>query len=198
VLFHHDPDHDDDRVDALVERCRQRVVERGGTLHVTAAAEGVELVLPESAPLGNACEQSPKAPPRVRGARVLLADDDPNIRQAIGDALRASGAIIEEAGDGEAALAAVARRRPDLVIIERSMPKLDGLAVIRALRAAPATSDLPVLLLNLDEGDTRDGFAAGADDYMTKPFTPAQIRSRVERWLLRSRSTNGKKRHPVG
>ena len=153
--------------------------------------------LPETAALGNACDRSPAAPPRVKGARVLLADDDPKVRQVIGDVLRASGAVIEEAGDGEAALAAVARRRPDLVIIERRMPKLDGLEVIRALRAAPATHNLPILLLNLDEDATRDGFAAGADDYMTKPFTTAQIRSRVERWLLRSRSANGKKRHPV-
>jgi CheY-like chemotaxis protein/phosphoribosyl 1,2-cyclic phosphodiesterase len=198
VLFHHDPDHDDDRIDALVERCRQRVAERGGSLRVTAAAEGQELFLPETAAPGNAWDQSPAAPPRVKGARVLLADDDPKVRQVIGDVLRASGAVIEEAGDGEEALAAVARRRPDLVIIDRRMPKLDGLEVIRALRAAPATHNLPVLLLNLDEDATRDGFAAGADDYMTKPFTPAQIRSRVERWLLRSRSANGKKRHPTG
>jgi CheY-like chemotaxis protein len=195
VLFHHDPDHDDDRIDALVERCRQRVVERGGSLRITAAAEGEELILRETAALGSACDRRSAAPPRVKGARVLLADDDPNVRQVIGDVLRASGAVIEEAGDGEAALAAVARRRPDLVIIERRMPKLDGLEVIRALRAAPATNSLPILLLNLDEDATRDGFAAGADDYMTKPFTPAQIRSRVERWLLRSRSANGKKRH---
>ena len=77
--------------------------------------------------------------------------------------------MIEEAGDGEEALAAVARRRPDLVIIERRMPKLDGLEVIRALRAAPATHNLPVLLLNLDEDATRDGFATSADDSSTKP-----------------------------
>ena len=130
-------------------------------------------------------------------AKVLIADDEQSITAGLSAILSDEGYAVEIAPDGQKALDRLSEDRFGVVLADLKMPKLDGLAVIRALRAAPATSDLPVLLLNLDEGDTRDGFAAGADDYMTKPFTPAQIRSRVERWLLRSRSANGKKRHPV-
>ncbi len=193
VLFHHDPDHDDDRIDALVERCRQRVAARGGKLLVTAAAEGSEIVLPETEPVGGAGDLVLAPPPTVHGARVVLADDDPAVRQVVGELLRESGASVVEAGDGEAALAAVARQRPDLLILDLRMPKRDGLDVLRTLRAAPATRDLPVLLLTVNEDATRDSFAAGASDYMIKPFTQAQIRSRLERWLLRARSANGKR-----
>jgi CheY-like chemotaxis protein/phosphoribosyl 1,2-cyclic phosphodiesterase len=194
VLFHHDPDHDDDRVDALVERCRLRVAERGGNLLITAAAEGTELVLPETTAVGGTGDLTMAPPPSIVGARVLIVDDDPAVRQLVSDALRSSGATVEDADDGDEALAVVTRRRPDLVILDLTLPKRDGLDVLRELRAAPATRDLPVLLLTADEDATRASFAAGADDYMTKPFTPAQIRSRVERWLLRSRSANGKKK----
>jgi len=122
----------------------------------------------------------------------VVADDDPSVRATVGALLRESGASVEEADDGEAALAAVARERPDLLVLDLRMPKRDGLEVLRALRATPTTRDLPVLLLTVNEDATRDSFAAGASDYMIKPFTQAQIRARLERWLLRARSANGK------
>ena len=117
--------------------------------------------------------------------RVLLVDDDPHIRQLLAFAFDKAGFAVEEAGDGEAALTAVARQAPDLVVLDINMPRMDGLEVCRRLRA---TSEVPVLFLSSrdEEFDRVLGIELGADDYVTKPFSPREVVARANAILRRT------------
>lgn len=119
--------------------------------------------------------------------QVLVVDDDPHIRQLLVFALEKAGLGADEAGDGEAALAAVDRTAPDLVILDINMPKLDGLEVCRRLRAR---GDLPILFLSSrdDEIDRILGIELGGDDYVVKPFSPREVVARVQAILRRARA----------
>ncbi|WP_068879230.1 response regulator transcription factor [Phenylobacterium sp. CCH12-B4] len=119
--------------------------------------------------------------------QVLVVDDDPHIRQLLVFALEKAGLSAREAEDGEAALAAVDQQRPDLVVLDINMPKLDGLEVCRRLRAQ---GDLPILFLSSrdDEIDRILGIELGADDYVVKPFSPREVTARVQAILRRARS----------
>jgi signal transduction histidine kinase len=112
--------------------------------------------------------------------RLLVADDNQDMREYL-QRLLAQYWEVEVVGDGEAALDAVRRTRPDLVLTDVMMPKLDGFGVLRALRADPATRTLPVVLLSARAGEESrvDGFDAGADDYLTKPFAARELLARV-------------------
>ena len=119
---------------------------------------------------------------------VLVVDDDSDIRALISWKLSLSGfAIIGEA-DGEGALRAAAGEsqnapgvRPDLVLLDWTMPRMSGIEVCKALRSDPSTSDLPIILLTAkaQESEVAQGLAAGADDYIVKPFSPGELLRRV-------------------
>jgi len=119
---------------------------------------------------------------------VLVVDDDPHIRQLLVFALEKAGLRTREAGDGEAALAAVAEELPDLVVLDINMPKLDGLEVCRRLRAK---GDLPILFLSSrdDEIDRVVGIELGGDDYVVKPFSPREVVARVMAILRRTQGS---------
>ncbi len=116
---------------------------------------------------------------------ILVVDDDPHIRQLLVFALEKAGFACVEAADGEAALAGVATHAPDLVVLDINMPRMDGLEVCRRLRAE---GDLPVLFLSSrdDEIDRILGIELGADDYVTKPFSPREVVARVQAVLRRT------------
>ena len=115
---------------------------------------------------------------------ILVADDDPHIRQLLVFALAKAGLDTLEAGDGEEAIAMVEAQRPDLVVLDINMPRMDGIEVCRRLRA---TGDLPILFLSSrdDEIDRILGIELGADDYVTKPFSPREVVARVMAILRR-------------
>ena len=104
--------------------------------------------------------------------RILLVDDEDRIREIVRGYLESEGFEVSEARDGEAALDAARDWHPDLVVLDVMMPGTDGIEVLRKLRA---TSELPVILLTArsEEVDTLLGLSMGADDYVTKPFSPA-------------------------
>ena len=116
--------------------------------------------------------------------RVLIADDDPHIRDVIAYALEAAGYQTEAVADGQAALEAALTGGFGLIILDIGMPEMDGLAVCRELRKS---SELPVLFLTArdDEVDRILGFELGGDDYVTKPFSPREVVSRVRAILKR-------------
>jgi two-component system, OmpR family, response regulator len=116
--------------------------------------------------------------------RILVVDDDAHIREVLTFALAKAGMETAEAGDGEAALAAVERQRPDLVVLDINMPRMDGLEVCRRLRSS---GDLPILFLSSrdDEIDRVVGLELGADDYVVKPFSPREVVARVSAILKR-------------
>ncbi len=116
---------------------------------------------------------------------VLVVDDDPHIRELLAFAFDKAGMAVREAGDGEEALAEVARAVPDLVVLDINMPRMDGLEVCRRLRA---TTDIPVLFLSSrdEEFDRVLGIELGADDYVVKPFSPREVVARANAILRRS------------
>ena len=118
---------------------------------------------------------------------VLVADDDPDILTLVGFRLERAGYEVLPARDGEEALALALERQPDLAILDVMMPKLDGYEVTQRLRDNAATSGMPVILLTarVQEADITRGFEAGADDYIKKPFSPQELRTRVQAILGR-------------
>ena len=116
--------------------------------------------------------------------RILIVDDEPDIRQLVSDVLESGTGEYEinHAVDGEDALKKVATKKPDLVILDIMMPRMDGLETCRRLRASEATKSIPVILLTVKAGmESRDeGFGCGADLYMTKPFDPEELRRMVK------------------
>lgn len=114
------------------------------------------------------------------GARILLADDNADMRAYVRDLL-APHYVIDLAADGEQALIAARRQRPDLILSDVMMPRLDGFALLAAVRADPALRSIPVVLLSARAGeDSRiEGFDAGADDYLIKPFSARELLARV-------------------
>lgn len=118
--------------------------------------------------------------------KILLVDDDPGIRLSVQRALEFEGYRVTTAEDGEAALVAIAAAQPDCVILDISMPRLDGLGVCRRLRQDG--NDIPILVLTARQqvADRVSGLDAGADDYLAKPFALEELLARV-RALLRRR-----------
>ena len=121
-------------------------------------------------------------------ARILVADDDVDIRELVEFKLSTLGHDVVAVGDGAAAVEACRSERPDLAVLDVMMPGVSGLDAIRAIRADPALADLPVILLTAraQESDVETGFDSGADDYITKPFSPRELASRVQALLSRS------------
>jgi len=123
-------------------------------------------------------------------ARIVVADDDVDIRELVEFKLSTLGHDVVAVSDGAAAVDACQARRPDLAVLDVMMPGLNGYEVTRQLRADPATAAIPVILLTarVQEADVSRGFEAGADDYLRKPFSPQELRSRVQAILARRSS----------
>jgi DNA-binding response OmpR family regulator len=119
---------------------------------------------------------------------VLIVDDDADIREIAVLKLRLAGLDVETESDGESGLAAALELKPDLVLLDWMMPRLTGLEVCRRLRENPETAETPIMLLTAraQEADVDRGFAAGADDYIVKPFSPRELVTRVSAQLARS------------
>jgi DNA-binding response OmpR family regulator len=118
---------------------------------------------------------------------VLAADDDEDILELIVFRLEHSGYTVLQARDGAEALDLARRSRPDLAVLDVMMPKLDGFELTRRLREDESTSKMPIILLTArtQEADVQRGFDAGADDYLRKPFSPQELRARVQAILGR-------------
>jgi two-component system, OmpR family, response regulator len=119
------------------------------------------------------------------GRRILVVDDDPWIRRMVASALERHAYQVDNAADGYEGLAKAVQIKPDLIISDVLMPRMDGWAFIRALRSNPETSLVPVIFLTaLNKDDDRIlGFRLGADDYLAKPFRLEELDLRVERVL---------------
>jgi DNA-binding response OmpR family regulator len=114
-------------------------------------------------------------------ARILVAEDERDIRELIGFTLRHHGHTVLTAPNGEEALALALRELPDLVLLDIRMPRLTGYDVCRRLRAEPSTRDIPIAFLSAkgQEAEIQAGMDAGATDYILKPFAPDQLINRV-------------------
>ena len=129
---------------------------------------------------------------RMLPARVLVADDNADMREYLARLLRTAGYLVTTVTDGEAALDAVRAGLPDLVISDVMMPRLDGLGLVAALRADARTAAVPALLLSARAGQEAsvEGLRAGADDYLVKPFSAVELLARVSSNLGMARFRN--------
>jgi DNA-binding response OmpR family regulator len=120
-------------------------------------------------------------------AVVLVADDDADILELVAFRLERAGYEVVAARDGEEALKQAVELQPDLAVLDVMMPKLNGYEVTQELRRTDATHAMPVILLTarVQEADITRGFDAGADDYIKKPFSPQELRARVQAVLGR-------------
>ena len=120
---------------------------------------------------------------------VLIADDEPNQLELVSFNLTQAGYKVTKASDGQQALELAEELMPDLLLLDWMMPKLSGIDVCRAMRQKKELKHLPVIMLSArgEEGDKILGLDIGADDYITKPFSPRELLSRVQAVLRRSR-----------
>ena len=114
---------------------------------------------------------------------ILTVDDEIHIRRLIEVNLQRAGYCVSTAGDGEEALRAVDGERPDLVILDVMMPRMDGFEVLRRLKADPATASLPIIMLTAkaQDADVFRGWQGGVEWYLTKPFNPQQLLLLIKR-----------------
>jgi two-component system phosphate regulon response regulator PhoB len=121
---------------------------------------------------------------------VLVADDDADIRDLVAFKLEQAGFEVIAVQDGQTALEQARSRQPTLAVLDVSMPGLCGIDVCRMLRADPATAGILIIMLTarVQEQDVEGGFSAGADDYVTKPFSPRELVSRIQALLSRARA----------
>ena len=121
----------------------------------------------------------------MSSARILVVDDDPQIRRVLRTALIAQGYEVADARNGEEAVEKLHDEKPDLVILDMNMPRMNGLETCRSIRT---TSDVPIIMLTVRdaESDKVEALDAGADDYMTKPFSSPELLARIRAALRRS------------
>jgi len=121
--------------------------------------------------------------------KILIVEDEAAVVTLLRYNLEHQGFEVDAVSDGEEALVAVEENPPDLILLDWMLPQLSGIEVCRQLRRKPATKQLPVILLTArgEEADTVRGLDSGADDYVTKPFSPAELTARVHALLRRSR-----------
>jgi two-component system response regulator ResD len=123
-----------------------------------------------------------------REVKILIADDDPRVVELVQAYLEKEGFAVLVATDGDEALDLATRHRPDLVVLDIMLPKLDGWAVCRRLREDPDTRTIPIVMLTSrgEEMDRVLGLELGADDYVTKPFSPRELVARIKAVLRRT------------
>jgi DNA-binding response OmpR family regulator len=119
---------------------------------------------------------------------VLVVDDEEYILRILGFALRAEGWDVITASDGARAIQQVSVKRPDIVVLDLMMPVMDGYQVLQRLKGEPASRDIPVIVLTAKgrDADREAALEAGADLYMTKPFSPQRLVERVQEMLTTS------------
>ena len=132
--------------------------------------------------------------------KILIVEDDADIIEMITYNLRKEGYKTASVLDGEEAIYSVKKQMPDLIILDLMLPGIDGLEVCRNLRGKESTSQIPIIMLTAksQETDKVVGLELGADDYITKPFSPRELIARIKAVLRRSRPSFHKKRIEIG
>ena len=123
------------------------------------------------------------------GGHILLVEDDPALAELVGWHLAREGHSVAQTADGEEALLLAAERTPDLVLLDWMIEGIPGIEVCRRLRRMPATATVPIIMLTArgEEADRIRGLETGADDYVTKPFSPRELIARITAVLRRAR-----------
>lgn len=145
------------------------------------AVRAPEPIVPDPSPLAALPVPADLEGPDVLAPLALVAEDNPELRRFLGEVL-STRFRVRAVVDGEEALAAAAAEPPDLVVTDVSMPRIDGIELVRRLRATPATREIPILVVTArgEPNEVLDGFDAGADDYVLKPFHGRELLARID------------------
>jgi CheY-like chemotaxis protein/phosphoribosyl 1,2-cyclic phosphodiesterase len=192
ALTHHDPSHDDDFVAEIERNARSLALRQGTRIDVFCAYEGCEIVLEPRSALKPFISDAPhQASVAQRQFHILVVDDQPEMLTLIVRALEDEQYVVRTATGGLEALRRIDEHLPDLLVLDYKMIGMDGMAVMKAIRAKPETQSLPVLMLTAmtDEASTRAGFDAGVTDYVTKPYSIPQLTARVRACLTRTQNS---------
>src|SRR3954469_10143721 len=124
--------------------------------------------------------------------RVLVVEDDPDIAQLVAHYLGKSGFSVDLLTNGRDALASIAARAPDVLVLDLMLPQVDGLEICRVVRGNEATAGIPIIMLTAraEESDRIVGLEIGADDYLAKPFSPNELVARVRALVRRAQRTH--------
>jgi DNA-binding response OmpR family regulator len=124
-------------------------------------------------------------------ARILVAEDDPDIANLLAHYLQRAGFEADLVASGRDVLPRIKKAPPDLLLLDIMLPGLDGLAVCRSVRGEPATAAIPIIMLTArgEESDRIVGLELGADDYITTPFSPNEVVARIRALLRRAQRT---------
>ncbi|AZF16972.1 response regulator [Pseudomonas sp. R3-18-08] len=162
----------------------------GSTTNVSAYVEEALGWLPDASALVDVAQTHPEPEAESFQGHVLLADDNADMRAYVARLLYAAGLDVETVTDGQAALQAARENPPQLILTDVMMPVLDGFGLLRAVREDPRLQTTPVILLSARAGEEAraEGLAAGADDYLIKPFSARELVSRVTSHLERARN----------
>jgi two-component system cell cycle response regulator DivK len=117
--------------------------------------------------------------------RILVVEDQADDRQIIRDMLAGTGYAITEAEDGEQALAAVAKERPDLILMEIQLPTMDGYEAMRRIRTNPTLLSIPIIAVTsfAPSGEEQEARAAGCDDFVPKPYSPRELLAKIRQYI---------------
>jgi len=120
--------------------------------------------------------------------KILVAEDEKDIRELIGFTLRFAGLDVTLARNGVEAVEQVSQMRPDLILLDVRMPRMTGYEACRVLKSNPDTSDIPIVILSAkgQEGEIQEGIESGADHYIVKPFAPDELANQVKDILRNS------------
>jgi two-component system phosphate regulon response regulator PhoB len=144
-------------------------------------------------------KQSTKPIERTTHQHILVVDDEPDILELIRHNLLRCGFVVSTAASGEEALQRIARQAPHLVVLDLMLPGIDGLEVARRLKTQPRTVNIPIVMLTAkgEEKDVVAGLETGADDYVTKPFSPQILVARIRTVLRRNEAPEEKIENPI-
>jgi len=188
LLTHHDPTHDDEFLSRIEDEARLIAEAAGSPIQVSCAYEGYEEVF-EGDGSGHAQPDNTSGTAMFnrRSPRILIVDDDEDLRILASKILAGAGNVILEARGGKEAMQLIESEKPDLVLLDLLMAAPDGFEVLRWIREGAETREVPVLVLTAqgDEASVRTCFELGATDYLVKPFTAPQLDVRVRSSLAR-------------
>ena len=130
---------------------------------------------------------------------ILIVEDEQPIRTMVNFALSRAGFELSEAADAEQAYAEIDRKRPELILMDWMLPGMNGLELVRRLQRDANTQDIPVIMLTArtEEADKINGFNAGIDDYISKPFSPAELLARIQAVLRRTQTSSAPTNQPL-
>lgn len=158
------------------------------TKFASSAASSTVPPAPSSAPQSRSSRRM-----KVQRSRVLVVDDDPDLREVVGAMLEAVGLVVRTVASAEEAIACVRSERYDLMVLDWTLPGRSGLELCREVRAIPRVGEIPMLFLtaNASPSDMVEAFASGADDYVVKPFRAPELGARIFGLLRRARTAEG-------